>query len=429
MRFDVLIKGGKVVDPGTGFFGEADVAIKNKAIAAVDRNIPESAAAQVIEANDRIVTPGLIDLHTHVFRGITFWGIDADAVGSRTGVTTWIDAGSAGAYTLPGFREFIVERAAVRIYSFLNIASIGLVGHNYELQNLAFSDPDLFVRMFKLYPDLVLGVKVRMGAPTVGENRTKPLERAKQAARACGLPLMMHIATAPPPIEEVVPFLEEGDILTHCFTGQDMRIVDDESEMLDTVRRAREGGLVFDVGHGSGSFVFSIAESLVEAGYAPDVISTDIHQLSIGGPMFDLPTTLSKFLALGMQLPEVIRAATTRPAEVLGLDGQLGTLRPGAAGDVAIFEIKQGTFSFYDIEGNVRYGTELLVNALTMVDGRPLERAARETPAPWMAHDFENEDNLYLNTEFQEELRRRGHVPSAMARDVPEEVRGLTSRE
>lgn len=416
MRFDKLIKGGEVIDPAAGLVGKMDLAIKNKIIAAVDRNIPASTAAQTIEAEGCLVTPGLIDLHTHVFRGVTFWGIDAEATGARTGVTTWVDAGSAGAYTLPGFQEFIVEPAAVRIFSFLNIASIGLVGHNYELQNLAFSDADLFMRMFKLYPDLVLGAKVRMGTPTVGENGTEPLRRAKHAARACGLPLMVHIATGPPAITEILPLLEKGDVLTHCFTSQDMRIIDNRGKMLSVAQRAREAGVIFDLGHGSGSFAFSTAEPLIEAGQQPDVISTDIHQLSIDGPMFDLPTCLSKFLALGMSLPEVIHAATARPAQVIGLNAHLGTLRPGATADIALFKVKHGMFPFYDIEGSVRYGTELLVNALTIVDGEPLDRVQQPKAAPWMAHDFKDEQNVFINTQLQEELRRRGHVPSAMTR-------------
>lgn len=420
MKFDLLIKGGQVVDASAGLSGRMDVAVKNNVIAAVDRGIPESAAAQVIEAEGYIVTPGLIDLHTHVFRGVTFWGIDAEAVGSRTGVTTWVDAGSAGAYTLPGFREFIVEPATVRIYSFLNIASIGLVGHNYELQNPAFLDVDLFVRMFELHSDLVIGAKARMGTPTVGENGIEPLKRAKRAARSCGLPLMVHIASGPPSIMEVVSLLEVGDILTHCFTAQDMRIVSENGEILEDVKRARERGVIFDLGHGSGAFAFSVAEPLMETGHRPDVISTDIHQLSIDGPMFDLPTTLSKFLALGMTLPEVIRAATARPAEILGLEGRLGTLALGAAADIALFELKRGKFPFYDIEGHVRHGSELLVNTQTIVDGRPMDRLPEVNPAPWMAHNFSEEENFYINTEFQEELRRRGHVPSAMARDAAE---------
>jgi len=420
VKFDLLIKGGEVVDTSASLSGKMDVAIRNNIVAAVDRNIPESAAAQVIKAENRIVTPGLIDLHTHVFRGITFWGIDAEAVGSRTGVTTWVDAGSAGAYTLPGFREFIVESATVRIYSFLNIASIGLVGHNYELQNCAFLDVDLFVRMFKLHSDLIVGAKVRMGTPTVGENGIEPLKRAKRAARSCGLPLMVHIASGPPSIMEVVSLLEAGDILTHCFTAQDMRIIDDSGKIIDAVRRAREAGVIFDIGHGSGAFAFSVAEPLMEAGHRPDTISTDIHQLSIDGPMFDLPTTLSKFLALGMTLPEVIHAVTVRPAEILGLEGRLGTLAPGAAADIALFELKRGNFPFYDIEGHVRYGSELLVNTQTIVDGRPMDRLPEVNPAPWMAHDFSEEENFYINTEFQDELRRCGHVPSAMARDTAE---------
>ena len=397
MRFDLLIKGGEVLDPGAGYGGQMDVAIVRDRVAAVDRGIPAESAHRVIDATGQYVTPGLVDLHTHVYAGATYWGIRADPVAARTGVTTWVDAGSAGAMTLPAFRDYIVTPARVRIYAFLNIAYVGLAAPNYELATLEYCDAGLCERLANLHRDLVRGVKVRMGTPTVGAHGVEPMRRARQAADALGLPLMVHIAAAPPPIEDVLALTRPGDVLTHSFTGHTMRIVDDRGRLLDAANRAWDAGLVVDVGHGAGGFVFETAEAVLAAGYRPDTISTDIHQDSCLGPMFDLPTTLGKFLCLGMTLPEVIRAATARPAAVLGLQGEIGTLKPGAHADVALFRLEEGRFPFYDTRRVVREGTQRLRNSLTLVGGQPLPLLPPEPPAPWITV-----------TEFQRDLARRG---------------------
>jgi dihydroorotase len=401
MRFDLLIKGGEVIDAAAGYTGRLDVAINRDRIAAVAPAIPADSAHRVIDAGGQLVTPGLIDMHTHVYRGATYWGVNADVVGARSGVTTWLDVGSAGAFTLPGFREFIVRPARVRIFALLNISTIGLVARNHELANLEYCDVELFRHVANLNRDLVLGVKVRMGTPTVGANGLVPLERARQAADECGLPLMVHIAIAPPSVEEVLRLMRPGDILTHCFTGQTMRLLDDAGAVREAARQARDAGIIMDIGHGAGSFSFASAETLMASGYRPDTISSDVHQESIHGPMFDMPTVLSKFLCLGMGLPDVLAAATTRPAEVLGMAGQIGTLAPGALADIALFRVQQGRFTFYDIHGQPREGDRLLHNTLTLVGGQSLPHQAEETPAPWIEQ-----------SEFQRELIARGHTPA-----------------
>lgn len=416
MSFDLVVRGGRVLDPAAGRDEVCDVGIRRGRVAAVARDLPTEDAAEIVDAAGRLVAPGLVDLHTHVLRGMTFWGVDADAVGSRTGVTTWVDAGSAGAYTIAGLREFIAERSRVRIYAFLNIASIGLVGHNYELATPAFADPELCVRMAREHADLVVGVKARMGTPTVGDTGVHGLRMAREAARSLGKPMMVHIGTGPPSIDEVVALMGEGDLLTHVYTGQDMRIASPDGQLRPPVLAALDRGMLLDVGHGSGSFAFRVAEPLLAAGVRPDVISTDIHQLSIDGPMFDLPTTLSKFMAMGLSLHDVIAAATARPAELIGAAGWLGTLAPGAAADVAVLRLQEGAFSFYDIDRDVREGRELLVCERTIVAGRTLPLGSAHVPAPWMAHDFSREANFFINTELKELLLARGHVPSAMAR-------------
>jgi dihydroorotase len=384
MRFDLLIRGGEVIDPGGGNEGRLDVAVRRGRIAAVDRDIPTDAAAHTIDAGGRYVTPGLVDLHTHVYRGVTFWGIDADAVAWRTGVTTFLDVGSAGAFTLQGFRELIAERSTARIRCLLNISSIGLVAETYELANLAYCEADLCARVINANRDLALGVKARIDALTVGENGLEPLMRARQAADATGLPLMVHVTWAPPPLDEILALMRPGDVLTHCATGLSNRLVNDDGGILESARQARERGVVFDVGHGSGSFSWASADKLLTEGMGPDVISSDIHQLSVHGPLFDLPTCMSKFLALGMPLRDVIAAATVNPARVLGMHNEIGTLAPGAHADIALFELERGGFGFYDVHHERHDGSALLRNTLTLVGGRPLPPKPPHPPAPWL---------------------------------------------
>ena len=276
------------------------MAISRGRIAAVEPGIPTDAAFQIIDASDLYVTPGLIDMHTHVYHGATFWGIDPDPVGSRTGVTTWIDVGSAGALTLEGLRKFIIERAEVRISAFLNISYIGLTGYDFELANLAYCDSRLFEIVANRNRDILHGVKVRMGATTVGPNGLEPLRRAIEVAERCDYPVMVHIAVPPPGISDILPLLREGDIITHCFTGNGMKLIDDAGQPLEQTLRAIDRGVILDIGHGAGSFTFKTAEAALAAGIKPHAISSDIHQISIAGPMFDLPTCLSKFLAIGV---------------------------------------------------------------------------------------------------------------------------------
>jgi dihydroorotase len=415
VSFDVLIRGGEVVDPGGGHEGRLDVALEGGRIAAVDREIPPESAARVLDASGQIVTPGLVDLHTHVFHKLTYWGIDPDPVASRCGVTTWNDAGSAGALTVEGFRDFVVRPARVGITAFVNISSIGLVCDDYECANPWYLDVDLLRRIVERNRELVLGVKVRMGnlVPLVGD-ALEPLRRARQAADACELPLMMHISFGPPTLEEVLPFLKPGDVLTHCFTGHAMKIVGDDGRLLDVARRAWESGVVFDVGHGTGSFSFETAEAVLGAGRAPDVISTDLHQLSVNGPAFDLPTTLSKFLHLGMPLAAVIEAATVRPARVLGLEREVGTLRPGSRADVALFRLLEGSFPLQDIHGNVRLAQRLLRNTVTIVAGSELERVPSPPGAPWTEEPIWPDVQIPF-TEKQRALHEQGRTPDAMA--------------
>lgn len=371
MEFDLVIQGGEVVDPGGGLAGRLEVGIRDGVIAAVDRDLSAAGAGRRLDAAGLLVTPGLFDLHAHVYWGATFWGIEADPVAATTGVTTWLDAGTAGAYGFPGFRRYAVEGSQARILSLLNVSAIGLVAPTYECSNLDYCDLALAARTVEANRDLILGIKVRVDALTTRGVGLEPLRLARQLADRVGLPLMVHVGKTPPGLEEIFTLLRPGDILTHCCTGQANRILAPDGRLLEFVRRAWEAGLVLDVAHGTGSFSYEVAEQLLAAGLLPDVISTDAHQLSCQGPMFDLPTTLSKFLNLGMDLPAVIERATARPARAIRRP-DLATLRPGAPADVALFALEEGEFTFHDTGMASRRGTRRLVNRATLRAGKPM---------------------------------------------------------
>jgi dihydroorotase len=381
-NYDVVIVDGDVVDPGTGTVGRFDVAVRDGVIAAVAESIPVDQANRVIDASGQIVTPGLVDLHTHVYWGATFWGIEADPVAARSGVTTWLDVGSAGGYSFPGFREYIAKPARVHIYALLNLSSIGLIAPTWELANPDYWDVDLAAEVVDRNRDVILGIKARIDSRTTRGVGIEPLKHARELADRVGLPLMTHIGGSPPTIDEVLELVRPGDIITHCFTGQDMRLVDDDGHTLPELRRLHEAGVILDVGHGTGSFAYSTAEAMLAEGIKPDVISSDIHQMAIQGPMFDMPTTLSKFLNLGMSIEDVIACATVNAARAVRLEG-VGTLAVGSAADIALFTLDQGDFWFYDIGMQERCGDRMLVNTLTMVGGQELERTPEREPHFW----------------------------------------------
>ena len=382
MNFDLVIKGGEVVDPGSGLLGRMDVGIRGGVIAAVDRSLPGDGVGSTLDATGLVVTPGLFDLHTHIYWGATYWGIEPDPIAARTGVTTWLDAGTAGGYGFPGFRRHVIEGSEARVFALLNVSAIGLVAPTYELTNLDYCDHDLARQIVEANRDVILGIKARIDVKTTRGVGLEPLRLARKLADQVELPLMVHVGIVPPALDEIFTLLRPGDILTHCFTGHNNRILAPDGRVKDFVRRAWDAGLVMDVAHGTGSFSYEVAEQMLAAGMPPDVISTDAHQLSIQGPMFDLPTTLSKFLNLGMSLPDVIERATARPARAVRRP-ELASLKPGAPADVAVFALEEGAYTFHDVFMTARAGKVRLVNRTTLRAGKPMLRRPEPPLAPW----------------------------------------------
>ena len=370
MKYDLLLKGGTVIDAAQDLNAVRDVAIADGVIAAVKPDIPERAATQIISVKDRYVTPGLIDIHTHVYYGVTTWGIRADAVCPTAGTTTVVDAGSPSWVTFPGFREFIAEPAQTNILTYIHISGIGLVyGPIGEMIDIAYAAPERVADTLQQHRDITVGVKVRQGKMQVGDNGVEPLKLAVEAAERAGTSVMCHIG-AGVPLPEILGLLRPGDVITHCFQGNGDNIIDEKGRIIPEAWKAREDGIIFDVGHGAGSFHYEVAQRAMEQGFISDVISTDLHTGNINGPVYDLPTTLSKLMHLGLPLADVIEKATFSAAKAIQREDQLGNLKVGTVADVAVFDVREGQFEYFDSHGTKFIGDKKLKTELTIRKGK-----------------------------------------------------------
>lgn len=360
--YDCLIRGGRVIDPSQALAADMDVAIRQGKIARIAANIAASEADQVLDARRMIVTPGLVDVHVHVYDGVAPLGIPADPNCIAKGVTTVVDAGSAGAHTFPGFKQHVVRVADTRVYALLNIAVVGQStfsnGNPFgELLDLRYANPALTIKMIEQHRDVILGVKIRLSKNVAGENDLRALGLAREAADAVGLPLMVHIGNTYSPLPQILAMLKTGDLVTHCYTGREGGILDERDRVLPDVRPAIENGILLDVGHGVGSFAFRTAEKAFSQGVLPGTISSDLHQGNINGQVYDLATTLSKFLHLGVSLEEVIRRVTANPAKALAFPTGTGSLKVGSIADAAVLELREAPWEMVDSMGEKRPGT------------------------------------------------------------------------
>ena len=370
---ELVLRGGRVIDPASGRDETADVAFGDGKVTGVGPDLASS-GAEIVDARGLLVVPGLIDLHTHVYWGGTSLGVDAAEVARQSGTTTFVDAGSAGPGNFHGFRHHVIEPSPLRIIPFLNISFPGIFAFGAsvmvgECADLRLLDLRECVRVIKANRDLIAGVKVRVGRNAGGASGAAPLDMALEVAEESGLPVMAHLDNPPPSRLEVLSRLRRGDILTHCFRPFPNAPVEGRGRVREEVLAARQHGVIFDIGHGSGSFGFRTAEAMLAAGFFPDVISSDVHSLSINGPAFDQLVTMSKFLSLGMELVEVIRASSAGPAAVLGR-ADIGRLEIGAAGDATLLELAEGEFDYRDVLGETRSGRWRLKAQGLVVAGR-----------------------------------------------------------
>jgi dihydroorotase len=388
-KFDLLIRGGEVLDPSQGLRGARDIGIKNGVIEALDASIPADRAHRVLDAKGRLVVPGLVDLHSHVFPFGSAIGIPADELVPFQGSTTAVSAGDAGANNIAAFRRSIVGGTRTRLYAFVHIANIGLAGFPVpELYNIDYARVEDAARAVAENADMVIGIKVRMSENVIARHGLEPLKRAIRAcemSRVPGAKVMCHIGGVETAglMSEVLDLLRPGDILTHCYSGapniggQFTNIVQD-GKLLPAALAAKRRGVVFDVGHGGGSFDYTVAEAAIAAGAPPDTISSDIHVFSGNSPgMPYLTWVMSKFLNMGFTLEQVVTMATANPARSIGKMPKLGTLALGAPADVSLLEVVEGPVEFVDTRNNKRAGKVHIrpVQAVTagVAFGRPYQ--------------------------------------------------------
>lgn len=372
-RYDLLLKGGHVIDPKNKIDRVADVGMRGGKIVDVAANLDPAQSAKTIDAGGLYVTPGLVDIHVHVFHTTNIkdaWAGDLslapDSFSFRTGTTTMVDAGSSGWRDFDTFKHTVIDRVKTRVLAFINIAGLGMITDVTE-QDPADFKPEEIAKLKRKYPDIVVGVK------TAHYQRPdwQSVDRAIEAGKLAGIPVMVdfgYFLPERPYWQLVTQRLRPGDISTHMFRGP-VPWVDQSGKIYDYLKQARARGVKFDVGHGGGSLVMRNAVPAIEQGFLPDTISTDLHIASANGPMMDMPTTISKLMAMGMSLREGILRSTWNPAQVIH-HPELGHLTPGSDADVAVWSVMQGTFGFGDAFGGKITGTQRLLCEMTIKDGR-----------------------------------------------------------
>lgn len=384
-KFDLLIKGGDVIDPSQSLRGKRDIGIRWGVIEAIEADIPVERALRSIDAGGRLVMPGLVDLHSHVYPYGSAIGIPPDELVQFQATTTVVSAGDAGVNNLAALRRFIVAQSRARIYAFVHIANNGLSAFPVaELYNIDNAQVEACAMALAENPDFLLGVKVRMSENVIFKHGLEPLKRGIQACERCGWParMMVHIGGVETGelMSQILDLLRPGDVLTHAYSGAPnlngafTNIVQD-GKLLPAALAAKQRGVLFDVGHGGGSFDFTVAEVAIPGGCGPDTISSDVHVFSGNTPgMPFLPNVMGKFLAMGFSLEQVVTMATSAPAKIIGKVSKLGTLQVGAPGDIAIMDLAEGPVSFVDTRGNKRDGKLQLKPVQTVINGVPFGR-------------------------------------------------------
>ena len=390
-KFDLVIKGGDVLDPSQNLRGKRDIGVRYGMIEAVEAEIPAARTERMIDASGKLVTPGLVDLHSHVFPYGSAIGIPADELVAHQCTTTCVSAGDAGANNFAAFRRYIVAQTRTRLYAFVHIANMGLAPFPVaELYNIDFAQVDAAAKAVGENADMVLGVKVRMSENVIAKHGLEPLKRAIQACEKSGTngKIMCHIGGVETPqlMSQILDLLRPRDILTHCYSGAPnlagkfTNIVQD-GKLLPAALAAKQRGVVFDVGHGGGSFDYTVAEAAMAAGAGPDTISSDIHVYSGNTPgMPYLTWVMSKFLNMGLSLEQVVAMATTTPAKIINRAPKLGTLQPGAPADISLLEVVEGPVEFVDTRNNKRQGKVHLKPAGVVMAGVPY---GRPYPSPF----------------------------------------------
>ena len=370
-RYDLVIRDGELRDPSRNLRRRADLAIQDGRIAAIEERIAPERATDVIDARGSYVCPGTVDLHTHCYWGGTALGVEPDPIAARSGCTTWVDAGSFGWPLAEGFRRFIVNPSKCRIFAFVYLYPDS---RNPDIDAVKYvrSQMRRTGETAVANRDMILGVKFQVGSNMNGRYSLDFLKIARELCDQYKLPLMAHISFAPPETDQVMDLMRPGDIVTHCYNHHTLGILDASGKVKASVREARRRGVLFDVGHGLGSFNFESARKALDDGFVADTISSDIYNLNVNGPVFDMPTTMSKLLYLGMSLDDVLLRSTSNPARILNRVPKLGTLEIGAPADIALLALEEGEFRLVDSQRNVVMARQRLVCRMAICRGRRL---------------------------------------------------------
>ena len=384
---DVLIRNGRVLDPAAGLDQLLDVLVRGGRVAALAPDV-DAPGAHTIDARGLIVTPGLIDVHLHLMTGLGAFGADPDVFGVGSGVTTVVDAGSTGHSLFPIFRKHIAGPAKTRVLAYVNLSTLGsVVGPGYStLEDPRLIDEAKIEAAVDKNRDMLVGIKVMATGAALGKAGLEPLRRARRLGDNLHLPLLVHIGESwsntaePPPVASVLEYLKPGDIVTHMFTVHRGGLLDANGKLWPQVRDARDAGVLFDVGHGLHNLNFDVARRVLDQGLLPDGVSTDGHRGNRTGPVYDLPTTMAKLLALGFSLNEVVAMATTNAAKLLGRGGELGTLRVGADAEISIVRLEEREWQARDSQAGTLRADQALVPVLAIRGGNVHEPLASERP-------------------------------------------------
>lgn len=377
--FDLLIRGARVIDAALDHDGVADIAVRDRTIAGVG-DFAAADASRVLDGNGLVASAGWVDLHAHLFDGaVKAGGVDADRqAGITTGVTTVVDAGSAGAGTWEAFCSYVIDRSRTRVLGFLNVSLLPGAGPRHgDWRNY---DQGTTIRLAEreAAAGRCLGIKVLASKNHVGNLGLTPLKLARQAARLSGTGLMVHLGEAPPIIEDVLNLLDNGDIVTHCWKGTRGNLLDRNAQPLPETWAAVERGVKFDIGHGQSSFSFETARAAIAAGLPVHAISTDLHGGNVAGPVVDQATTMAKFLHLGFDLPEVVRLSTLSPAQLIGREDAFGSLRTGLAADITLFRVVEGEFTLTDAERRSEQARQIIEPVATVRAGEVVKESVEQ---------------------------------------------------
>lgn len=376
-RGDLILRGGTVVDPYREVFGQADVLIRDGEVVASPAG-GNVTAEKTVDVTGCLVLPGLVDYHTHLFPGGTYIGVSPDPALLPQGVTTAVDQGSTGVSNVDGFFAAVANTSQVRVFAYLHVSSAGLATLPFSMEQV---DPATFNlaaagRLFAKYGRRLLGFKVRQSAEIVGEWGLEPLKAAIRMAEAVNCPVVVHTTNPPGDVDDLVSLLRRGDVFTHVYQGRGSTILGADGKVRRAVRDARARGVIFDCADGRFHYALKVQKTAIADGFEPDIISTDLTQGNVyDGSVFGLPAVMSKYLALGVSLPAVVRACTASPARLLGMEGKLGTLAPGAYADVAVFRLQEMPLEFRDAAGEVLTCSQVFIPRMTVLGGRVVYRS------------------------------------------------------